>query len=304
MGSHFGILVVALVVTVLAVAVGGLSLLSVLPVLWPQLRGSSVARAPSPPTVRPAATARPRATVVYPQTPAGGAFRLTFDENAFPAEYFEEKGLPDYAEYWDSRLVAGRVKVRGGKVRIASMAADWDGTRFTSGGVASLAFTGYGDYTFRLKASAMPGVVTALYLYNETKDLSLGGRHEEIDVELSGALHPGKASIVSYHNAPAGVSDDTGTDQFAGGIMDLRRFSGLQRFNAAVFNTYHIRYRPGEIVWRVNGREVYRTRRAVPAAPMQLHFDTYHNVGWDDFTTTPPEGAGAAELDSLSFTPL
>jgi beta-glucanase (GH16 family) len=236
----------------------------------------------------------------YAVAPRGGAFRDDFSGSAVNTDRFEV--LDGYA-YWDSWYTVGKTSVRGGSLQLTARAGDRQGRYLRVGGVASRALYNYGVFTFRARANPMRGMVSALYLYNEDTDAAQGGTHEEIDVELS-PEHPGHASLVTYHkddwtSADLGVQND----MHRGGVMNLRTIRGLETFDSRQWNTYVVDWRPGRVIWRVNGVQAAEFTNAVPTTPMRIHLDTYHTREWSDFVDPTPRGAGALLVDVVSFVP-
>jgi beta-glucanase (GH16 family) len=236
----------------------------------------------------------------YAVAPRGRAFRENFSGGAVNPDRFEV--LDGYA-YWDSWYTAGKTAVRDGALQLAAQAGDRQGRYLRVGGAASRALYPYGTFTFRARANPMPGMVSALYLYNEDKDATQGGTHEEIDVELS-AKHPNQASLVTYHKDDW-TSADLGlqNDMHRGGVVDLRAIRGLQTFDSRRWNTYVIDWGPGRVIWRVNGVQAAEFTNAVPTTPMKIHLDTYHTREWSDFVEPTPRGSGALLVDLVSFVP-
>jgi len=257
---------------------------------------------PTPPVGATTGVVRPSPLPGYPTTPLGSAVEENFVGNRINGNVLE---VLDGFKYWDSWYTASKTSLSGGILKLSSDANDKTSNNLLKvGGVKSVAFYSYGKFTFRAKINPAMGSVSALYLYNEDKDMERGGKHEEIDVELS-SKHPCRASLVTYHNDDW-TSSDLGlqNEMHRGGIKDLCQIPGLESFDSRNFNTYVIDWQPGKVRWSVNGIKVEEFTNAVPTTPMKIHLDTYNNHEWDAFIDINPAGAGALQIDFASYDPF
>ncbi len=244
----------------------------------------------------------PQPLLEYPATPLGTTFEENFEGNRINENVWE---VLNGFKYWDSWYTASKTSLSGGILKLSSDANDKISNNLLKvGGVKSIAFYSYGKFTFKAKINPAVGSVSALYFYNENKDKEEGGRHEEIDVELS-SKYPCKASLVTYHNDDW-TSSDLGlqNEMHHGSIKDLCEISGLKSFDSTKFNTYVIDWQPSKVTWYVNDIKVEEFANAVPTTPMQISLDTYNNHEWDAFIDMNPAGAGSLEIDYITYVPF
>ncbi len=232
---------------------------------------------------------------VYPTTPLGSLFEENFD-TTLNKNLFE---VLDSFKYWDSWFDESKTTVSNGNLLLQTDARDTYNNLLKVGGVRSTAFYTYGKFIIRAKTNPTKGTVSAIYLYNEDKDMEIGGRHEEIDIELSSKF-PGKASLVTYHN-DNWKNEGLQNQMHRGGIKNIREIAELENFDSTQFNEYVIDWEPGKVTWYINGIKVEEFTDAVPTTPMRIHIDTYNNREWDSFIDVEPSGTGALEIDSMKY---
>lgn len=233
----------------------------------------------------------------YPLSPTGSSFIEEFDSSSLDPNIFE---IRDGYNIWDSWYDQTKVTISGGKLLLRSDANDTHSGLVDVGGINTIGFYSYGKLEFRAKTNAARGMVSSLYLYNEDKDRSNGGTHEEIDVELS-SLHTGKASLVAFHG-DNWENDALQNEMHRGRIKDLREISGLENYDSTQMNNYSVEWKEGIITWTVNDIQVEQLTQAVPTTPMQIIIDTNHNNSWGEFIDPTVSGVGSFEIERIKYT--
>lgn len=233
----------------------------------------------------------------YPISPTGSSFNEEFDSPSLDSNLFE---IRDGYNIWDSWYDLTRTTISNGKLVLGSDASDMRDGLVKVGGINTVGFYSYGKLEFRVKTNAARGMVGSVYFYNEDKDRSDGGTHEEIDVELS-SLYAGKASLVTFHG-DNWENDSLQNEMHRGGIKNLRTISGLENYESTQMNTYSVEWKQGIITWTVNDIQVEQLTEAVPTTPMQIIIDTNHNNNWDEFVDPTVSGAGSVELEYIKYT--
>lgn len=233
----------------------------------------------------------------YPISPTGSSFNEEFDSSSLDSGLFE---IRDGYKIWDSWYDLTKTTTSGGKLLLRCDANDTRDGLIKVGGINTVGFYSYGKLEFRAKTNTAQGMVGSIYFYNEDKDRSNGGTHEEIDVELS-SLHTGKASLVTFHG-DNWENDSLQNEMHRGGIKDLRTISGLENYESTQMNTYSVEWKQGIITWTVNDIQVEQLTEAVPTTPMQIIIDTNHNNSWDEFVDPNVSGTGSLELEYIKYT--
>lgn len=235
----------------------------------------------------------------YPVSPLGQHFLENFQrEGVVPEGLFEIK---NQEEFWTSYLSKDKTIVGEGVLRLETDSSDKFNGLLKVGGLRSHAYYSYGSLIVRAKANRAPGTISAIYFYNEDKDRQVGGRHEEIDIELSSKF-PCLASLVTFHEDNWKSSDEGIQNRMHhGGVKNICNITGLRNFNSHQFNLYQIDWQPSKVVWTINGIKVWESTQAVPTTPMQIYLDTYNNNEWDAFIDPDPLGKGAFEIDFIKY---
>lgn len=233
----------------------------------------------------------------YPSEPLGKVFKEEFNNNVLNQDLWEIK---DGYDLWDSFLVGEKTFLDSGNLKISTNANDKIDGMLKVGGIYSDAYYSYGTFTIRAKANSAQGTVSSFYLYNEDKDRQEGGRHEEVDIELSSKF-PTNASLVTFHN-DNWVNDELQNEMHRGGLKDISTIPDLENFDSREFNTYVIEWIPNKITWFVNGIKVEEFTDAIPTTPMLIHIDSHNSKEWD-FVDPEPLGNGSFEIDFVNYEP-
>ncbi|MBK9230474.1 MAG: family 16 glycosylhydrolase [Anaerolineae bacterium] len=165
-----------------------------------------------------------------------------------------------------------------------------DGCRdrpYASGEYRSNALVGYGRFEARLKASNVPGTVTAFFTYTGPSD---NNPNDEIDVELLGR-DPTRLQV-NYFTQGAGGHEtwiDLGFDA------------------SAAFHTYAIEWKAGRVAWYVDGalrHEEIGARGPLPTTPMRIMTSYWACTEVDDWCGrfTYPGAATFVTLDWIRYT--
>ena len=144
-------------------------------------------------------------------------------------------------------------------------------------------------------------MIGVLHLYKQDKDRSAGGRHDEIDVELSSQA-PGVISWDTYRD-DNWKNDYRQNAMHRGDFTNTHRIRGLEAFDSTRFNTYVIDWRPHRVTWLINGIPIASASEAVPTMPMEIRLDVYYKRAWNAFLGIKPAGTGGLEIRAVSYTP-
>lgn len=150
---------------------------------------------------------------------------------------------------------------------------------------------GHGRYEVIMRPSGEQGTVSAFFTYTGPWQ---GDPHDEIDIEFVGR-RPGHVEF----------------NYFQGGIRGKGHKRIKLGFDASEsMNLYAFEWHPDEIIWFINGEEVYRTpkgRRGIPTHPSKLFISAWTGterimrewIGEAQFGAT-----AQSEYACLSFTPF
>ncbi len=232
----------------------------------------------------------------YPQEPIGTAFVEEFNADTLSATLFRPVSA---GRYWDSWLDGSLVTLTHGVLVVSSQIPDTRKELPRVGGVVSTAYQLYGRFSFRARAKLAKGMVAALHLYNEDRGRYAGGRHEEIDLELSSDA-PDGLSWDTYHDDDW-TNDSHQNTMHHGDFARTHHMRGLEGFDSRQLNTYVIEWRSDRVNWFVNGVQVATASDAIPTAPLQIRLDLYHNRRWDEWLGITPSGTGMLEVDWVRY---
>ena len=226
----------------------------------------------------------------YASSPTGGSFNELFSKKILNDKLFEKAAG---GEYFDTTYDASQITTAKGKLNLGSslISGIVHGSEVTSKKLYD-----FGSVTWKAMANPAPGMVSTVYLANESED---GSTREEIDMELS-SDNPKKISISDYHG-DAGDSTDPKTDTHQTEIIDVSAVSGLSSFKSTKFNTYKIEWIPGRIRWYVNNKQIAEHIDSIPTTPMKLHLTTYHVNDWSEFSQSSVQGDGTFVIDQLKY---
>ena len=160
--------------------------------------------------------------------------------------------------------------------------------RFASGAVRRPDRSGYGRYEADIRPASEPGLVTGFFVYTGA---AYGTRHDEIDIEFLGK------DTTRMHMA-------TFVDgQLEDHVVDL----GFDASHGV--HRYGFDWRPDAIVWKVDGRDVFRKTRAesdLPTLPGYMFLNLWAaSAKLADWAGIPdPETQAKARFSNASFTPM
>ncbi|MGB4803750.1 MAG: family 16 glycosylhydrolase, partial [Anaerolineae bacterium] len=161
------------------------------------------------------------------------------------------------------------------------------GRPYASGEYRSNELFGYGRFEARLRASNVPGTVTAFFLYTGQGD---NQPHNEIDVELLGR-DPTRLQV----------------NYFTQGVGGHETWIDLGFDASAAFHTYAIEWKAGRVAWYVDGalRHVETGGRgALPNMPMRIMTSYWACTEVDDWCGrfTYPGAPTFVTLDWIRYT--
>ena len=149
----------------------------------------------------------------------------------------------------------------GDGARLVIDEASTAGRRYRSGAFASSRSFGYGRFQARIRAAPGAGLVTGFFLHRDAP-------RQEIDLELMGD-DPQRMLVNVYFNP----GDEGAAMSFGYRGTPWRVDLGLDATQEA--HVYAIDWRPGSIIWSVDGRVVHRRvgwdPTPIPHLPMRLH---------------------------------
>lgn len=188
----------------------------------------------------------------------------------------------------------GQVRCGGGVMALAlddeGCPAGCDGRPYASGEVFSLARVSYGRVEAHMRASGVPGTVTALFTFYAMPPLF--DIQDEIDVEILGS-HPDRMEVTYW----------------TGGVRQSTAVVPLGFDASAGYHTYAFDWLPGEIRWLVDGRVMHvedGSNGPVPARPMQIMMNLWPCApacaGWCG-TFVYPGTAVTAAYARVRYTP-
>jgi beta-glucanase (GH16 family) len=195
-------------------------------------------------------------------------------------------------QYWHGRTHSNNelqyyapdgYEVRGGRLRLKGEKRQMGGREYTSGMITSLGKFSqtYGYFEMRAKFPKGKGFWPAFWLLPATKQWP-----PEIDIlEILG--HEPHKVYFSTHWRDAERRHRSKTDSFTG--PDL----------CADFHLFAVEWKPGEVIWYVDGVERARSSAGVPAEPMYIIANLAIGGDWPgnpDATTRFP---GIMEIDYI-----
>lgn len=127
-----------------------------------------------------------------------------------------------------------------------------NGKAYSGAELRSKTFFKYGTFEAEIKASDALGCITAFFLY---KPSALD--FKEIDVEISG----------KYPNI---LTTNHWTDKRSNGADIPLNFDSTKEFHR-----YEITWKPHQIIWKVDGKEVRRVTKHIPQEPLQVIFNIW-----------------------------
>lgn len=173
---------------------------------------------------------------------------------------------------------------------------------FQSGELRSHNFYGYGCYEVEMKAAAVPGVVSAFFLFAGPYDQPVNGNgmHNEIDIEFLG----NNTNAVQFNFW-------TNDDRYARSHEHLHYLS----FDASQeYHRYAIQWTADGIEWYIDGVRVYRVDN-LPSDPTPTIDDNRLRImanlwatdprisNWAGEFDTSPSNQATAQYKAIRFTP-
>jgi len=151
------------------------------------------------------------------------------------------------------------------------------------------AYYGYGRYEVIMKPSGETGTVSAFFTYTGPW---AGNPHDEVDIEFIGR-RPRHVEFNYFKNGRSGAHDKIALG-----------FDASERLNLYAFE-----WHKDEIIWYVNGEEMYRTppnRTDIPTHPGQLFISAWTGTKNMEVWTGPRKfgETAQAEYACMSFTPF
>jgi hypothetical protein len=209
-----------------------------------------------------------------------GAVRLATADR--PAAFTVFRRHDDFAALVTARWRRGRHALGRGHVVPANVAVQEGRLRLT---VSAEGHRGaelrtrtrhlHGSYAVRMRTAPVPGTVTALFLYQDVPE-----GNDEIDIEIVN-VPPARVILATW----------------VAGEITNRAELPLPFDPAAGFHEYRIDFHPGRVAFLIDGAEVQRWTRALPAHPMRLMV----NAWWPRWLTPPPAATGSAEVDWIRY---
>jgi beta-glucanase (GH16 family) len=164
-----------------------------------------------------------------------------------------------------------------------------DGARPTMAELKTKKKYGYGRYEVIMQPSGEQGTVSAFFTYTGPWG---GDPHDEVDIEFTGRA-PRRVEFNYFKNGRSGAHKKVKLD------FDTSKSMNLYAFD----------WRADEIVWYVNGQELYRTpaeRTDIPTHPGQLFISAWTGKkAMEVWTGAPKFGDSAqSEYACISYTPV
>ena len=165
--------------------------------------------------------------------------------------------------------------------------AGCDGRPYASGEYRTNDLLGYGRFEARLKASNVPGTVTAFFTYTGPND---NNPNDEIDIEILGR-DPTRLQV----------------NYFTQGVGGHETWIDLGFDASTDFHTYAIEWKAGRVAWYVDGalRHVETgVRGALPTTPMRIMTSYWACTEVDDWCGrfTYPDAPTFVTLDWIRYT--
>jgi endo-1,3-1,4-beta-glycanase ExoK len=184
-----------------------------------------------------ACVALPGAAQQRRQAVSDAAVIQRFDKDD-PARWWRADNRTGGKKMNDTGFSAGNILIDGGEMTLTLENRPYRDRGNTGASYKSQDLYHYGRFDAVMKAARGSGVVSAFYTYTGPV---FGAPHDEIDFEFLGRdprlLH------LNY---------------FVGGKAQLKRTVELDFDASEDFHLYTIEWRPGEIVWFVDGNELFR----------------------------------------------
>lgn len=181
-------------------------------------------------------------------------------------------------------LGRGRFEARNVHFGPTGLTLDMPQGQLNGGELQSRTLQGDGTFTARIKASGAQGSISAffLYVYDPATDTS-----DELDFEILAVpvgQHP-RLLVTVWR-----IGSKTPVDQ---------RSVALDFDPATALHDYEIERDGGTAVFRIDGRQVFRSTKA-PTQPLRPIFNAWYPT-WQD--PTVPPAAGRMTVDRFMFSP-
>jgi len=144
------------------------------------------------------------------------------------------------------------IKIDSGIIILQLKAAKEAEKPYQGAEIRTKKFFRYGKFTAKLKAPDGSGIVSAFFLYNPHRK-----ENKEIDFEFLGKDNK-IATLNHWVNAKSNGVDVS-----------------LDKSFSNQYHDYTIEWRKNFIAWSVNGKEIYRTTKAIPKVPLQIVFNIW-----------------------------
>ncbi len=181
------------------------------------------------------------------------------------------------------------IEIAGGKMTLSLEDKPYRDRGRTGASYKSRDLYSYGRYDVIMKAARGPGVISAFYTYTGPV---FGDPHDEIDFEIMGRNT--RAVHLNY---------------FVNGKPQLGVDAPLPFDAAAGFHLYTFEWRPGVIVWKADGEELFRVEKPVDEMPThagKIIADIWAAKGLDRWAgrLDPSKLPVRAQVRCMSFQPL
>jgi beta-glucanase (GH16 family) len=174
-------------------------------------------------------------------------------------------------------------EVGKGRLRLKGEKREWEGHPYTSGMVTSYGKFAqqYGWFEIRAKFPKGKGYWPAFWLLPETKAWP-----PEIDVLEILDQEPNKVYMTNHWR------DETGKHRSKGGSWVGPDFS-------ADYHVFAVEWKPGEIIWYVDGVERFRSTEGVPAEPMYVIANLAIGGTWGGYPDETTVFPGYMDIDYI-----
>lgn len=137
---------------------------------------------------------------------------------------------------------------------------------YTASAIVTKNYQSFGKFSAKIKPSGVEGIITGMFLHRNSP-------HQEIDIEFLGKNHFGFLANIFYNPGVEGTKLEYG-------YRGTPTWINLDFDVTEKFHKYEIEWTEFYIIWRVDGKEVYKRNiwqpTPIPQLPMQFNLNIWN----------------------------